>query len=345
MRRSILLLAAMVFAMVAGIFSPTPVAAQDQRCFNETGFCISGRFRSYWEQNGGLAVFGFPTTNVFTAQDENGVSRPTQLFERNIFELHADKAAPYDVLLARLGDSILLLSNYDWQAQPRDPAPVSGCTWFAETQFNVCNQGGSIGFKTYWASHGLEFDGRAGTSYAESLALFGFPLTAPYVAENPNGDTVLMQWFERARFEWHPNNPVQFRVLLGLLGNEYVSIEPDPQPEPQPGDQCANIRSPIDASISPNCVSYGGTIDVVTYGWDSGQPLGYWITDQNGITVGTTQTVNADTDGSFSGTIDTTNWFGLQLGAGDYNFVVSDARNVSPGDKYQDSIAPFRVLP
>jgi hypothetical protein len=37
---------------------------------------------------------------------------------------------------------------------------------------------------------------------------------------NSNGDPVLTQWFERGRFEWYPNNPQGFRVLLGLLGNE-----------------------------------------------------------------------------------------------------------------------------
>jgi hypothetical protein len=31
---------------------------------------------------------------------------------------------------------------------------------------------------------------------------------------------VLTQWFERARFEWHPNKPDEFKVLLGLLGRE-----------------------------------------------------------------------------------------------------------------------------
>ncbi len=28
------------------------------------------------------------------------------------------------------------------------------------------------------------------------------------------------QWFECARFEGHPNNPPEYRVLLGLLGDE-----------------------------------------------------------------------------------------------------------------------------
>lgn len=33
-------------------------------------------------------------------------------------------------------------------------------------------------FRAYWGTHGLEFDGRPGVSEAESLALFGLPLTA-----------------------------------------------------------------------------------------------------------------------------------------------------------------------
>ena len=37
-------------------------AQPGQRCFAETSFCIAGRIRAFWEQNGGLRVFGFPTT-------------------------------------------------------------------------------------------------------------------------------------------------------------------------------------------------------------------------------------------------------------------------------------------
>jgi hypothetical protein len=37
---------------------------------------------------------------------------------------------------------------------------------------------------------------------------------------NSSGDNVLTQWFERARFEYHPNKPAQYRVLLGRLGAE-----------------------------------------------------------------------------------------------------------------------------
>ena len=31
-----------------------PARAADERCFPETNQCIGGRFRQYWEQNGGL---------------------------------------------------------------------------------------------------------------------------------------------------------------------------------------------------------------------------------------------------------------------------------------------------
>nr|MBA3944124.1 hypothetical protein [Herpetosiphonaceae bacterium] len=37
---------------------------------------------------------------------------------------------------------------------------------------------------------------------------------------NEAGETVVTQWFERARFEWHPDKPDEFKVLLGLLGTE-----------------------------------------------------------------------------------------------------------------------------
>ena len=32
--------------------------------FPETGHYLSGRFRQYWEENGGLYVFGLPLTKV-----------------------------------------------------------------------------------------------------------------------------------------------------------------------------------------------------------------------------------------------------------------------------------------
>lgn len=136
-----------------------------------------------------------------------------------VFELHPENPRPYDVLLGRLSADVLRKMNIDWQAEPTG-SPQPDCLWFAETRHTVCDQASGIGFKTYCQSHGLEFDGRRGISYAESLALFGLPLTEPRMETNSSGDRVLTQWFERGRFEWHPNQTDQYKALLGLLGNE-----------------------------------------------------------------------------------------------------------------------------
>ena len=50
--------------MVALLAFPAaqPAHAISERCFPETGQCIDGRFRQYWEENGGLPVFGLPKT-------------------------------------------------------------------------------------------------------------------------------------------------------------------------------------------------------------------------------------------------------------------------------------------
>jgi hypothetical protein len=79
-----------------------------------------------------------------------------------------------------------------------------------------------LGFKQYWQTHGL-LDPRL-NSYGQSLALFGLPLSEATVEINPtDGKPYLTQWFERARFEWHPEQEdPQFKVLLGLLGNEVL---------------------------------------------------------------------------------------------------------------------------
>jgi hypothetical protein len=52
------------------------------------------------------------------------------------------------------------------------------------------------------------------------LALFGLPLTGVNQERNGDGWTGQTQWFERARFELHPELPAPYRILLGRLGAE-----------------------------------------------------------------------------------------------------------------------------
>jgi hypothetical protein len=198
--------------------------AQEGRYFPQTGYGVGGRFLDYWQQNGGLAVFGYPLTN-----ERNEAGRTVQYFERARFEYAPENAPPYDVLLGRLGVTTLEQQGRNWKELPTSPGPAAGCLWFESTRHNICNQleNEGIGFLNYWRTHGLSFDGQPGTSYAESLALFGAPISEPFVV-TLDGKETQVQYFERARFEWHLNNPPGYRVLLGRLGARLVDEQPQP---------------------------------------------------------------------------------------------------------------------
>ena len=184
-------------------------------CFPETGTCLGDTFASFWQDNGGLAVLGFPITSAVLESVEGGAAYTVQYFERQRLEWHPENAGtPYEVLLGRLGVLLLSLKGRDWTTEPRgDPLSEH---YFSETGHAILPE-----FWDYWSRYGLQL-GDPGVSLRESIALFGYPITEPRILTNSSGDAVLIQWFERARFEYHPANPVLYDVLLGRLGNELL---------------------------------------------------------------------------------------------------------------------------
>jgi hypothetical protein len=205
-----------VFLLVLGLLigvQPKQAAKAAQRCFTETNQCMDGRIAEFWEQNGGLAVFGFP----IGPQEQTTVDGKTftvQRFERNRLELHPENARPYDVLLGRLGADRLGQQGRDWFGFAKS-GDTGGCRVFAETGHSVC---GAI--LKAWRANGLQIDGKRGVTDGESLALFGMPLSGLLTETLSDGKQYQVQWFERARFELHPENAAPYDVLLGLLGNE-----------------------------------------------------------------------------------------------------------------------------
>jgi thermitase len=193
---------------------PEPPPSPDLRYFPETGHTLRGAFRRYWEAQGGLSIFGFPTSEEYQISGADGRVYTVQYFERHRFEWRPEQPPPYDVQLSRIGDEVLRAGGRDWFTFPRSGA-TTGCLYFAETDQSICEP-----FLSYWVSNGLEFDGRPGKSYAESLALFGLPIAPPQLEEVAPGVMRTVQWFERARFEEHEGG----RVLLGLLGNEEARL-------------------------------------------------------------------------------------------------------------------------
>jgi hypothetical protein len=96
--------------------------------------------------------------------------------------------------------------------QALNPVPSSAATsdkvFYAATGHTL---GGP--FKTYWEQNG-------------GLSRFGYPVTEEFQDVSlTDGKTYTTQWFERARFEYHPENKgTQYEVLTGLLGNEMLKL-------------------------------------------------------------------------------------------------------------------------
>ena len=118
-----------------------------------------------------------------------------------MFEMHPENAAPFDVLLAQLG-TFRYHARYPQGAPGQVANTSAGAVLFKETNHHL---GGA--FLTYWQGHG-------------GLAQQGFPISEEFSEVSPlDGRTYRVQYFERAVFEYHPENAgTQFTVLLSQLG-------------------------------------------------------------------------------------------------------------------------------
>jgi hypothetical protein len=176
--------------------------------FAATGHTLGGGFLAYWRANGGLPIFGFPISEEFTERSPiDGKDYTVQYFERNRFEYHPEnKGTPYEVLLGLLGRDLTLGRVFATAPPPLESTPVRA--YFAATGHSLSGE-----FLTYWLDNG-------------GLAIFGYPLSEPFVEVSPtDGKPYLVQYFERNRFELHPENPEPYNVLLGLLGTDSARLK------------------------------------------------------------------------------------------------------------------------
>ncbi|RIK46112.1 MAG: hypothetical protein DCC58_04285 [Chloroflexi bacterium] len=179
--------------------------------FEETGFWVNPLFAAFWEANGGLTTFGYPISRFFY---QDGLHK--QYFERAIFERHEDKAGTeYELQLTRLGALITVerrKTELPFQARSREPALEATMRYFPETGHYLSGV-----FRTYWESHG-------------GLQAFGYPLSDAFVEpDSTGGQPLVVQYFERARFEHHPEyTGSDSEVLLGHLGREALEARAAP---------------------------------------------------------------------------------------------------------------------
>ncbi|MFN8513781.1 MAG: WD40 repeat domain-containing protein [Chloroflexia bacterium] len=198
-RRALHMLAALALAL--GLLLETQAVSEASgECFDATGKCLRGRFLDYWRDHGGLAINGYPLTDERGERLEDGKFYRVQYFERVRLEYHPENAPPYDVLLGQFGRRI----------HPADtPVAANGQgAFFPETGHNVAGD-----FLAYWQANG-------------GLAQFGYPLTEEFTERLDDGREYTVQYFERARFERHPENTAPYTVLLGQFGRRILADLP-----------------------------------------------------------------------------------------------------------------------
>ena len=229
-RVRVLSVAAIALLLIYGVPSLAVTAADSQQ-FSETGQTSSGAFYSYWLAHGQTAILGLPLTKAYKA--DTGFI--TQIYERAIFEWHPENPQENRVLLSRLGDSI---SKSLAERSAPAAACDANCESFAATSHTLHGS-----FRDFWQGNG-------------GLANFGYPLTEEFQEKNADtGQTYTVQYFERNRFEWHPeiNGGV---VLLGRLGAQVYE----------------QTKASVDAAASVTVPAYDGTVSI-------GFPVSYQFAD------------------------------------------------------------------
>lgn len=176
------------------------VPGNGSRLFSETGYAVNGIFLDYWNAHGALRQQGFPVSPVIREVSPlDGKPYLMQYFERAVFEYHPENPPATQVLLSQLG-TFQYRKKYPNGAPGQRPNQDAGHV-FPETGYKIAGS-----FLQYWQQNG-------------GLAQQGYPISDEFTEVNEtDGKTYTVQYFERAVFEWHPENPPPNNVLLSLLG-------------------------------------------------------------------------------------------------------------------------------
>lgn len=179
--------------------APAWEPAATGRLFPETGFRVGGQFLAYWEAHGGLPRYGYPLTGELRERLADGHEYRVQYFERVRLEYHPENSDPR---------AQILLGQFGRRIHPADPAAAAlpDATYVAATGHNVRGR-----FLDYWGAQG-------------GLAQFGYPISEELVETLEDGKPYTVQYFERARLEYHPENAdPQYQILLGQFGRRILA--------------------------------------------------------------------------------------------------------------------------
>ena len=204
-----MLVSTLLWSIAPAHAAPTsaPSAPPGFAYFPQTGHNIGFKIKRFYDTHGGLDIFGLPLTEVFA---EDGMQ--VQYFERARFELHPELPPQFYVSLTLLGTHFTegrTEPEFQWLAA----SPGGDRSFFPES-------GHSLGgvFRGFWQGRG-------------ALAAFGYPISEELTEISPqDGQPYLVQYFQRARFELHPEQAgTPYEVQLGQLGRQFLNERPAAQ--------------------------------------------------------------------------------------------------------------------
>ncbi len=204
MRHIVRLLTVLLVAGSLMVFTTQVVFAQQdegpQRVyFPQTGQYLAYSFLDYWQHNGAVKVFGYPISGELT---DPASKLTVQYFERAVFEWHPAAAPSARVQLQRIGSMLTADRTTEAAFQPVTAATNATTTYFPQTGHRLSNA-----FRDFWRANG-------------GLAIFGYPISEEFTESQAGATGLTVQYFERARFEWHADQAgTPSAVQLSLLGS------------------------------------------------------------------------------------------------------------------------------
>lgn len=188
----------LIIGLFVSLFPASASAAPAARYFPPTGHWVEGSFLSFFDRHGGLDLFGYPRTEPLWRD-----GHLVQYFQRARFESWPNNPPPFDVQLGLLGDEVTGPADKPIPAAEVPAAGDPSRAYFPQTGHTL-----SGAFRTFFDNHG-------------GLAIFGYPISEAEMG--PSG--FLIQRFQRARMEWHPELPAAYQVSLGLIGDEAIFVQ------------------------------------------------------------------------------------------------------------------------
>jgi hypothetical protein len=199
--RSFFLVLVLVLAAVLPYRNASAQSTPDSLYFPETGYTVKGEFLDKFRSaTDPILVYGYPITNDFLASDDSpSAGLRVQYFQKARFEYHLENPPGDRIVISSLGSVLYDLEQID--SKTVSAANHTACRYFAATQHQTC-----YAFLNF-------FDANGGVDQ------FGNPISEII---SLNGQ--LVQYFEKARFEWHPERPSGQRVALTNLGQIYFNF-------------------------------------------------------------------------------------------------------------------------